>query len=53
MPDKLTVQCPTCYKTVIWQESSFYRPFCSIRCRLIDLDGWTSEEKRIINQKSV
>lgn len=35
--DVTTVKCPTCKKTVIWNEKSIYRPFCSKRCQLIDL----------------
>ncbi|MGD8711728.1 MAG: DNA gyrase inhibitor YacG, partial [Thiohalophilus sp.] len=31
------VKCPTCDKNVPWDESSKWRPFCSERCRLIDL----------------
>ncbi|MGP1956474.1 MAG: DNA gyrase inhibitor YacG [Arsenophonus sp. NC-PE1-MAG3] len=50
MPDKLKVKCPTCHKIVIWQKSNPYRPFCSKRCRLIDLAEWAFEEKRISNQ---
>lgn len=50
MPDKLTVRCPTCHKIVIWQESS---PFCSKRCRLIDLGEWTGKEKRISSQRNI
>lgn len=53
MPDKLTVKCPTCHKIVIWQESSSYRPFCSKRCRLIDLGEWASEEKMISSQRNI
>lgn len=34
------VQCPHCHKAVIWSEGSPYRPFCSERCRLIDLGAW-------------
>ena len=34
------VKCPTCEKAVAWIESSKYRPFCSERCRLIDLGEW-------------
>lgn len=34
------VQCPHCRKTVIWSEDSPYRPFCSKRCRMIDLGAW-------------
>ncbi|MCL2894087.1 DNA gyrase inhibitor YacG [Brenneria tiliae] len=45
--DVTTVKCPTCKKTVIWNEKSVYRPFCSKRCQLIDLGEWADEEKRI------
>jgi endogenous inhibitor of DNA gyrase (YacG/DUF329 family) len=42
-----TVSCPTCNTDVTWSEDSLYRPFCSKRCRLIDLGEWLDEEKRI------
>ncbi|MGP1931169.1 MAG: DNA gyrase inhibitor YacG [Arsenophonus sp. ET-YP4-MAG3] len=45
MLDEFTIKCPTCHKIVIWQESNFYRPFCSKRCKLIDLSEWADEEK--------
>lgn len=35
-----TVQCPNCKKAVIWSSESPYRPFCSERCRIIDLGAW-------------
>lgn len=41
------VKCPTCEKPVEWSEKSPYRPFCSERCRLIDLGAWAAEEHRI------
>ncbi len=41
------VKCPTCEKPVEWSEKSPYRPFCSERCRLIDLGAWAGEEHRI------
>jgi uncharacterized protein len=35
------VACPQCGKEVIWsKEASPYRPFCSERCKLIDLGQW-------------
>jgi len=35
------VACPQCGKDVIWnKEISPYRPFCSERCKLIDLGQW-------------
>ena len=41
------VKCPTCEKPVEWSEKSPYRPFCSERCKLIDLGAWAAEEHRI------
>ena len=39
-------QCPTCKREVQWQDNPF-RPFCSERCKLIDLGKWVSEEYRV------
>ena len=41
-----TVRCPTCRKATPWEGNSF-RPFCSERCRLLDLGGWFDERFRI------
>lgn len=41
------VSCPTCGKPVRWEPASRYRPFCSERCKLIDLGDWASERHRI------
>lgn len=38
--------CPTCQKEINWTESR-YRPFCSERCKLIDLGRWASGDYRI------
>lgn len=37
-----TVSCPTCQRPVEWSDDSPFRPFCSERCRLIDLGEWIS-----------
>lgn len=42
-----SVSCPHCNKKVIWNESSEYRPFCSERCKLIDLGEWAEERHAI------
>jgi hypothetical protein len=42
-----TVKCPTCHRPVEWSEASAYRPFCSERCRLIDLGAWLTEQHKI------
>ncbi|MEY8248058.1 MAG: DNA gyrase inhibitor YacG, partial [Bermanella sp.] len=38
----MKVNCPTCQKEVQWGEQAPYRPFCSERCKLIDLGEWAS-----------
>lgn len=43
----LVVDCPTCGKAVEWREDNAYRPFCSERCKLIDLGAWANEDYRI------
>lgn len=42
-----TVACPTCQREVTWTEASTWRPFCSKRCRMVDLGAWLSEERTI------
>ncbi len=42
----MKVCCPTCGKKVEWTNNP-YRPFCSKRCKLIDLGKWLNEEYRI------
>jgi endogenous inhibitor of DNA gyrase (YacG/DUF329 family) len=41
------VQCPTCGDQVVWSSASPYRPFCSERCKNIDLGAWASERYTI------
>ena len=43
----LIVRCPTCRKAVAWGPRSPERPFCSARCRQIDLGEWAAERHRI------
>ena len=40
------VNCPQCGKPVPWTGESRYRPFCSERCKTIDLGAWASEAYR-------
>jgi uncharacterized protein len=41
--------CPTCRKKFAFASLAEiqYRPFCSERCRLVDLGKWLSEEYKI------
>ena len=41
------VACPHCGASVPWTAASPWRPFCSERCRLIDLGAWFDEGHRI------
>jgi uncharacterized protein len=43
----LVVKCPTCGKAVEWTPEQRWRPFCSERCKLIDLGDWADETYRI------
>ncbi len=40
------IKCPACGKTGNWFAGP-YGPFCSERCKLIDLGKWFNEEPRI------
>jgi hypothetical protein len=44
MPERAC--CPICHTEVARQENP-YRPFCSERCRTIDLGNWLGERYRI------
>ena len=39
--------CPTCQRPVEWTAAAKWRPFCSERCRLIDLGDWINESHAI------
>jgi endogenous inhibitor of DNA gyrase (YacG/DUF329 family) len=41
------IKCPTCNKTATWSPDNRWRPFCSERCKLIDLGDWFDEQHRI------
>jgi len=45
MPD--TVPCPNCRQPATWSEANPYRPFCSKRCKLIDLGDWVEQRHGI------
>lgn len=38
-PEDLTVSCPVCRRPVRWEDPP-RGPFCSERCRLVDLGAW-------------
>jgi endogenous inhibitor of DNA gyrase (YacG/DUF329 family) len=40
------VSCPRCGAQVAWSPENPYRPFCSERCKLIELGDWAMEKYR-------
>ncbi|NJN51823.1 MAG: DNA gyrase inhibitor YacG [Gammaproteobacteria bacterium] len=42
--------CPTCRKATRYSQANPFRPFCSERCRLMDLGEWASESHRIAGE---
>ena len=42
----MQVRCPVCKKKTTWEENPF-KPFCSERCKLIDLGRWASDEYKV------
>lgn len=40
------VRCPTCKKEGDWFQGT-YGPFCSKRCKLVDLGKWLNEEHKV------
>jgi endogenous inhibitor of DNA gyrase (YacG/DUF329 family) len=44
--DRARIKCPTCRRELDWHSAPF-RPFCSERCRLIDLGAWLTEQRAI------
>jgi len=41
------VQCPACGKPYLFAPSNPWRPFCSERCKMVDLGAWAAEEYRV------
>ena len=42
-----TVKCPACGKPAVYADSNPWRPFCSERCRTLDLGAWAAERYRV------
>jgi endogenous inhibitor of DNA gyrase (YacG/DUF329 family) len=39
----MIVECPQCHKKIEYSSANPYRPFCSERCKKIDLGAWAEE----------
>lgn len=44
---KSEILCPRCHAKNTWRQDNTARPFCSERCKLIDLGAWANEEHKI------
>ncbi|WP_417227537.1 DNA gyrase inhibitor YacG [Amphritea sp.] len=51
--NKPLVACPCCKKEQEWSSDNPFRPFCSERCKMIDLGAWAAEEYQIAAEPSV
>jgi len=39
-PGENAISCPVCSTPVVWSDKQRWKPFCSERCKLIDLGAW-------------
>ena len=39
--------CPTCQRQLAWTPEFPFRPFCSERCKMVDLGAWFAEERSV------
>lgn len=44
---KRQVKCPRCSKPALFTQENPHRPFCSERCKIIDLGAWAEEKYAI------
>ena len=47
MPPAKKVACPACGTPALFSPENKWRPFCSERCKTIDLGDWASERYRV------
>jgi len=45
-----TVRCPVCREHIRYDTGNPYRPFCSERCRMVDLGQWLAEDYRVVGE---
>jgi len=51
---KRKIKCPQCGRLTFYSLENAFRPFCSERCRILDLGQWAEESYRIpVEQNSV
>jgi len=45
------MKCPTCKKAIDTAATNPFRPFCSARCKMVDLGRWVSGDYRVPTQE--
>ncbi len=46
--DGVTIcRCPNCGKETVYSVSNPFRPFCSEKCKILDLGAWASEQRTV------
>ncbi|MGO9450462.1 MAG: DNA gyrase inhibitor YacG [Candidatus Binataceae bacterium] len=48
----MRMRCPICNRPADMTQQNPFRPFCSERCRMVDLGTWASEEYRVAGGKA-
>ncbi|MEK6689790.1 MAG: DNA gyrase inhibitor YacG [Nitrospirota bacterium] len=48
----MKIKCPVCHRKIVWRKNK-YRPFCSEKCKFIDLGVWVDEGYRIIGNTTI
>jgi endogenous inhibitor of DNA gyrase (YacG/DUF329 family) len=51
-PQKKNVKCPQCGRLSVYSPDNKFRPFCSERCKIIDLGQWADEAFKIPVEKT-
>lgn len=52
MATSRVIPCPICKKPGPWQDGLAF-PFCSERCKMVDLGKWLGEEHRIASPLTI
>jgi endogenous inhibitor of DNA gyrase (YacG/DUF329 family) len=47
VPKQRIVRCPACNGDSVYAPTNPFRPFCSERCKFMDLGAWASESFRV------
>lgn len=48
---KKSIKCPECGKATEYSPENEYRPFCCMRCKLIDLGEWIDGKYKINSEE--